>query len=256
MAEKRFKGDALTVGAEPAHSDWSFAVPSTPSWRYQHHGLWETAASMARTQAVTILFCDMVASTERRARLGDDAFDQFCETFIGTLREAIAHAGGREVLSAGDGLMVVFSESVADAVSCAIEMHRSVAGLDLVDPPQLRVGISCGEVAQDGDQYQGMPIVEAARLEAAAQPGQTLASQVIGTLVGTRRAFRFRTVGALALKGIPRPLETIEVVDDEVADIPIGLGDVQRSTAMRRWPLLATAGVVLTMVVVIAVIAV
>ena len=52
---------------------------------------------------VTILFCDLVASTERRARLGDDRFDEFSERFLRTLRDAIAAHQGREVSSAGDG---------------------------------------------------------------------------------------------------------------------------------------------------------
>ena len=141
---------------------------------------------MGRTQAVTILFCDLVASTARRARLGDDAFDEFTVRFMAALRNAIAEADGREVSSAGDGLMVVFPASVADAVACATTMHRSVAQLDPHDPPLLRIGISCGEVAQDGDEFSGMPIVEAARLEAAAEPGKTLASAVVRSLLGTR----------------------------------------------------------------------
>lgn len=102
----------------------------------------EAYGSTAKTQAVTILFCDLVASTERRARLGDDAFDVFSARFHVALRDAITRYGGREVSNAGDGFMVVFTESVADAVSCAIDMHRLVAQLDPEDPPQLRVGIS------------------------------------------------------------------------------------------------------------------
>ena len=103
---------------------------------------------MARTQHVTILFCDLVASTERRARLGDDAFDEFTERFMAALRAAISQHQGREVSSAGDGMMVVFPDSVVDAVACAIDMHPAVAALDPHDPPQLRIGISSGEVAR------------------------------------------------------------------------------------------------------------
>ena len=116
--------------------------------------------------------------------------------------------------------MVVFPDSVADGLECAASMHRRVALLDADDPPRLRIGISCGEVAQDGNEYSGMPIVEAARLEASAEPGKTLANAIVRSLVGTRRAFRFRDVGALSLKGIPEPLATIEIVDgdDRVAD--------------------------------------
>jgi class 3 adenylate cyclase len=170
---------------------------------------------VARTQAVTILFCDLVKSTERRARMGDDAFDGFTKRFMGELRAAIAEYGGREVSSAGDGLMVVFPESVADGLECAASMHRRVALLDDDDPPRLRIGISCGEVAQEGNEYSGMPVVEAARLEASAEPGRTLANAIVRSLVGSRRAFRFRDVGALQLKGIPDPLATIEVIDHE-----------------------------------------
>ncbi|HTD50971.1 MAG TPA: adenylate/guanylate cyclase domain-containing protein, partial [Acidimicrobiia bacterium] len=163
------------------------------------------------------MFCDLVASTERRARLGDDAFDVFAARFLAVLRGEISQAQGRELSNAGDGLMVVFAVSAADAVACATAMHRAVAALDPVDAPQLRIGISSGEVAQVGDEFSGMPIVEAARLQSAAAPGQTLANAVVRALLGTRRAFRFRDVGALRLKGLPAPLAAVEVVDDEMA---------------------------------------
>jgi class 3 adenylate cyclase/pimeloyl-ACP methyl ester carboxylesterase len=173
---------------------------------------------MARTQTVTILFCDLVGSTERRARLGDDAADEFNARFFAALRGAITRDDGTEVKSLGDGLMAAFPASAADAVTCATEMHRAVADLDPDDPPRLRIGISSGEVAQDGTDWSGIPVVEAARLEAAAAPGQTLASAVVRSLVGTRRALRFRDVGTLTLKGLPAPLATVEVVDAEIAD--------------------------------------
>jgi class 3 adenylate cyclase len=198
---------------------------------------------MARTQSITILFCDLVSSTERRARLGDDAFDAFTGRFMAALRAAISEHQGREVKSAGDGMMVVFPESVVDAVACAIAMHPAVAVLDPDDPPRLRIGISSGEVARDGDDFSGMPIVEAARLEATAAPGQTLANAIVRSLVGSRRALRFRDVGALTLKGIPEPLATVEVIDDEVIDTPrpVPLVAVAPATIRRRWIVIAAA---------------
>jgi class 3 adenylate cyclase len=172
---------------------------------------------VARTQTITIMFCDLVASTERRARLGDDAFDEFAGRLLATLRNAISDAWGRETSNAGDGLMVVFAESAANAVACATAMHRAVLELDLDDPPRLRVGISSGEVAQLGDEFSGMPIVEAARLQAAAAPGQTLVNAVVRALLGTRGGFRFRDVGSLTLKGLPAPLPAVEVISDNSA---------------------------------------
>ena len=162
---------------------------------------------------MTILFCDLVASTERRARLGDDRFDDFTADFLQALRATVADANGREVKSAGDGLMVVFPDSVADALVCATAMHRVMAALDPEDPARLRIGISTGELAETDGDFQGMPIVEAARLEAAAEPGQTLTTAVVRALVGTRGGLQFRDVGALTLKGLPAPLPACEVVD-------------------------------------------
>jgi class 3 adenylate cyclase len=199
---------------------------------------------MVKTQAVTIMFCDLVSSTERRARLGDDAYDDFNQMLFVALRASIGAFGGREVSNAGDGMMVVFSESVVDAVACAGEMHAKAAALDLIDTPLLRIGISCGEVAQDGDNYSGMPIVEAARLEAKAAPGQTLANAVVRTLVGTRRALRFRDVGKLALKGIPEPLAAVEVLHSDVADVPEQTGPPARPQGRRSAAIVVVAAAV------------
>jgi class 3 adenylate cyclase len=138
---------------------------------------------MVRTQTVTILFCDLVASTERRTRLGDDDFDAFTERFVAALRSAIAEHGGREVKSAGDGLMVVFP-SAADAVACAIEMHLAMALLDLDDPPKLRIGISWGKSPSTTVTIRACLSSRRGSSEALAQPGQTLANAIVRSLVG------------------------------------------------------------------------
>ena len=118
--------------------------------------------------------------------------------------------------------------------------------------------ISTGEVAEDRGDFSGMPIVEAARLEAAAEPGKTLANSVVRTLVGTRRAFRFRDVGPLTLKGIPAPLSAVEVLDDQVLDTPPpapppAAGPSTARSGRRRWPLGVAAVVVLVLAAAVAV---
>jgi hypothetical protein len=200
------------------------------------------------------LFCDLVSSTERRARLGDDAYDEFNRQLFVVLRNSISAFGGREVSNAGDGMMIVFPESVVDAVMCASEMHAEAAHLDVSDPPQLRIGISCGEVAQDGDNYSGMPIVEAARLESQAAPGQTLANAVVRTLVGTRRALRFRDLGPLALKGIPEPLATVEVIGTSVVTTPPTTTPAPASRAPRKRARLWVGAIILAVVIVAGVV--
>ncbi len=169
------------------------------------------------------------------------------------LRRVIAEHGGREVSNAGDGLMVVFTESVVAAVSCAMDMQAGMAALDPDDPAQLYVGISTGEVAQDGDNFSGMPIVEAARLESAAKPGQTLANSVVRSLVGTRRSIRFRHVGDLQLKGIPEPLSTVEIVTDDEAVLA---APSPASPAPRKRGLLIALAAIVAVVVIAGAVAV
>ena len=119
---------------------------------------------------------------------------------------------GEEVKNTGDGLMVVFRHSALDAVACAVAMHESVGDLDADEPVQLYVGISAGEAADDDGDWFGTPVNEAARLCAAAKPGQTLTNEVVRSLVGSRGTFAFRAVGSLTLKGMPRPVAAVEVV--------------------------------------------
>ena len=71
------------------------------------------------TATITVLFCDLVASTERQQHLGDDAADEFRRLFFATLRAAAAATHGEVVKTMGDGMMVVFRDSAVDAVACA-----------------------------------------------------------------------------------------------------------------------------------------
>jgi class 3 adenylate cyclase len=117
-----------------------------------------------RTATVTVLFCDLVGSTERQTRIGDDASDDFRRRFFDVLAEAVRRFRGEEVKNTGDGLMVVFRHSALDAVACAVAMHESVGELDADEPVRLYVGISAGEAAEDGGDWFGTPVNEAARL--------------------------------------------------------------------------------------------
>jgi len=190
-----------------------------------------------RTATVTVLFCDLVGSTERQTRVGDDAADDFRRRFLGLLTEVVAETGGDVVKNTGDGLMVVYRESVVDAVTAASRMHDRVELLDADDPPRLRAGISAGEVAREDDDWFGTPVVEAARLCAAADAGQTLVTEVVRALVGSRGGHQFRSVGALDLKGLGEPLPAAAVIRTPIA-APKAKG--ARRTR-RTWPAVAAA---------------
>src|SRR6478672_7116807 len=98
------------------------------------------SGSRRRTATVTVLFCDLVGSTERQTRVGDDAADEFRRRFFGVLTEVVAETSGDVVKNTGDGLMIVYRESATDAVTAASRMHDQVELLDADDPARLRAG--------------------------------------------------------------------------------------------------------------------
>jgi class 3 adenylate cyclase/tetratricopeptide (TPR) repeat protein len=164
-------------------------------------------------QTVCLLFTDIVESTALAARLGPEAAERLRLEHFTLLREAIAAAGGREVKSRGDGLMVAFASSVA-ATRCAIAMQQALEQRNRHGDHRLevRVGISLGDVSTEKGDYYGQPVVEGARLCDAGKPGQILAGEVVRLMAGTREDYSFQPVGELELKGFPEPVPAYEVV--------------------------------------------
>jgi len=176
------------------------------------------------TRIVSVLFVDLVASTALSVRLGDDETDRMRRRYFGMLREAISLHRGEEVSSAGDGMLAAFEGSAVDAVGCAVAIQRGIAGLNDRHPGlelSVRVGVSVGEVASEDGEWHGMPLVEGARLESAAQPDQILVSDLVRSLVGSRGGFLFDSVGALELKGLAQPLPASRVEWEPSVSVPV-----------------------------------
>ena len=112
---------------------------------------------------VTLLFTDLVNSTELLQRVGDERAQRILHGHRQVLREALASHGGNEVKWLGDGILTTFA-SVADGVRCAVTMaqraRRPVAGERLA----LRLGLHVDEVLPDEADYVGTPVVLARRL--------------------------------------------------------------------------------------------
>jgi class 3 adenylate cyclase/tetratricopeptide (TPR) repeat protein len=167
---------------------------------------------MAETQVVTAVFTDLVGSTELSSRLDPEVADQLRGTHFALLRSAIEAHGGQEVKNLGDGLMVVFSITsgalnCAEAMQQAIELHNKRAP----EPLSIRVGLSLGEVTEEEGDYFGDAVVQAARLCAAAEGDQILATQLVQLTAGRRARQQFASKGELELKGLPEPVATVEV---------------------------------------------
>ncbi|MCA1844591.1 MAG: AAA family ATPase, partial [Actinobacteria bacterium] len=161
---------------------------------------------------LAVCFTDLAGSTELMGSVGDRGWDRLRTDHFSALREALTAHAGREVKNTGDGMLAVFG-SAAEAVDAAVAMEQAVdvharrAGVPLA----MRVGIALGDVTHDADDVFGTPVVEAARLVAAAGPGQILCTAVVRAVAGTRSSAPFTPVGALELKGLAEPVEAFEV---------------------------------------------
>ncbi len=164
---------------------------------------------MAEVTTATLLFTDLVDSTPLAIRIGDEAMDSLRAAHFAGLREAIARTGGREVKTIGDAVMAAFTSSKA-ALDCGVAVQQAVVRQSRTSGETLamRVGVAVGEVTLDEGDYFGVPVVEASRLCAKAEPGQILVTDLVRLLAGGRGNHEFTPVGALELKGLPRPVET------------------------------------------------
>jgi class 3 adenylate cyclase len=152
----------------------------------------------------TILFTDIVGSTEVHDRLGDEAAMDLLRRHNDIVREALRGHHGREIKHTGDGIMASFRDA-SDALLAAIDMQRSFAD-DALDPRlEVRVGINAGEPIEEGAQLFGLTVNLARRFCDATDPGTIMTSEVVRGLTMGKR-FHFEDLGGRTFKGVDAPV--------------------------------------------------
>ena len=155
----------------------------------------------------TIVFTDIVGSTELTQRVGDEAAMAFLKLHDTVVRDALGALGGREVKHTGDGIMSSFSSTVA-AVRCASRIQRALA--EQLPPDggiavKVRIGAAAGEPVENHQDLFGSTVQLAARLCAHAEPEQSLVSNAVAELcIG--KGLAFLDLGEISLKGFDRPV--------------------------------------------------
>jgi uncharacterized protein (TIGR00369 family) len=144
----------------------------------------------------TVLFTDIVGSTQRVAELGDSRWRQILAEHHAIIREQIQRFRGREVDTAGDGFLIAF-DGAARAVDCALAIRQHLHGMGL----ELRAGVHAGECEETGGKLVGIAVHIGSRLLGVAQPGEVLASSTVRDLVAGS-GIEFEDRGEHALKGI------------------------------------------------------
>jgi class 3 adenylate cyclase len=145
----------------------------------------------------TILFTDIIDSTERAAVLGDRAWHELLQRHHELVRRQLSRFRGKEVDTAGDGFLASF-DGPARAIRCAQAAVEGVHALGL----EVRVGVHTGECELVEGKVGGIAVHIGARVAARAEPGEVLVSSTVKDLVaGSGLAFQDR--GAHELKGVP-----------------------------------------------------
>jgi pimeloyl-ACP methyl ester carboxylesterase/class 3 adenylate cyclase len=158
--------------------------------------LGEVEAEFDRALA-TVLFTDVVGSTEKAAELGDRRWKELVEEHHRRVRGQLARYRGVEVDTAGDGFFATF-DGPARAVRCARSIVDAVAPLGI----DVRAGVHTGEVETIDEKVGGMAVVIGARVGASAGPSEVLVSQTVKDLVAGS-GLTFEDAGEQELKGVP-----------------------------------------------------
>jgi pimeloyl-ACP methyl ester carboxylesterase/class 3 adenylate cyclase len=158
--------------------------------------LGEVEAELDRALA-TVLFTDVVGSTEKAAKLGDRRWKEMVEEHHRRVRGQLARYRGVEVDTAGDGFFATF-DGPARAVRCARSIVDAVAPLGI----EVRAGVHTGEVETIDAKVGGLAVVIGARVGASAAPSEVLVSQTVKDLVAGS-GLTFDDAGERELKGVP-----------------------------------------------------
>lgn len=163
------------------------------------------AGPVVNRSLATLVFADIVDSTQRLAEIGDRRWGELLRAEDAVVRRQLALHGGTLVDTAGDCLFAVF-DGAARAVAFALALREAVRPLGLV----LRVGVHVGDVERTDQGITGLAVHLAKRIQAAAEPGEILVSRTVRDLaVGA--PIHFEDHGSYALRGIPGAWELYRV---------------------------------------------
>jgi class 3 adenylate cyclase len=155
----------------------------------------------------TVLFTDIVGSTEKAAEVGDARWRSLLDRHHAAIRSDLDRFRGREVDIAGDGFLATF-DGPARAVRCAQAIISSVRGLGL----EVRAGCHTGEIELVGDDIRGIAVHIGARVSALAGPSEVLVSSTVKDLVAGS-GLVFEDLGEHELKGVPERWRIYRVRD-------------------------------------------
>jgi class 3 adenylate cyclase len=153
----------------------------------------------------TVVFTDIVGSTELLARMGDRPWRELLDRHDQVVRRVVDRFRGRPVSSTGDGYFAVF-DGPARAIECARELVSDARGMGI----EIRAGVHTGECEVRGGDYAGIAVHIGARVGALAPPGEVLVTSTVRDLVAGS-GIEFADRGKHVLKGVPGEWQVLAV---------------------------------------------
>ena len=156
----------------------------------------------------TFMFTDIVKSTQLVEAMGDEAWNEVLRWHDHTLRDLIARHAGDEISHSGDGVFASFEQSDR-AIECAVQIQRTLADHRRTHgfAPAVRIGVHQAAATRVGLDYRGKGVHEAARIGAAAQDGEVLASWHTAQPC----KFALSEPREVTLKGIAEPMQVVSI---------------------------------------------
>jgi class 3 adenylate cyclase len=161
---------------------------------------------------LTLLFTDIVESTQAIVDLGDERWRELLDRYRGEVRSELARWRGREVNTAGDAFFAAFDRPI-NAVRCAVSMREGVGALGL----RVRTGLHVGEVEMRGEQVSGLAVHAAARVMGQAGAGEIVVSGDLAAELPDG-AVALREAGRRSLRGVPGEWQLYAVGAREAAE--------------------------------------
>jgi class 3 adenylate cyclase len=169
-------------------------------------GIRDEEAELDRVLA-TVLFTDIVGSTERAAALGDRRWHEVLKAHRAEIRALLGRFRGREVDNAGNGFLATFDGPIR-AIRCAVAATQAVKGIGL----EIRAGLHTGEVELSDEGVRGIAVHIGARVASLAGASEVLVSSTVKDLVAGS-ALRFEDFGEHVLKGVPGVWRVYRIVN-------------------------------------------
>lgn len=203
----------MVLAGKEAMDSWVSGDEMTPQIKLQTSLKdWNKPTSEKKPSIMTVMFTDMVGSTDLTQARGDVAAQEIVRKHNAIVRTALTQFAGHEVKHTGDGIMASFA-SAANAVDATIQIQRQVASHNEKQPNlplHLRIGLNAGEPIQEEDDLFGSTVQLAARVCAATESDQTLCTQVVKDLSGSK-PIPWGNAGMHSLKGFRDKIQLWEV---------------------------------------------